>query len=290
MILQNALYIAAYLVTACVHLLWNDLIKGAISLTVFCLCNPASPILLSMLRLHCLVLVCFVLAICFKTTSAVILQHGMVTGGTNHTLKFDDLATSNGFGNLTDPYHHLSFRSFYPFDPLDPYLARRISPHDLNCAVSLPNALYGASDTVTGGLDSQAQPVKPTIHSDVMSLRKASLAPYFTLHSLKIKPLDIPFSHTTLYIRAHQLGCDVKELKWQVDFPKGFHDMLHVKFEEFTKQKWEKLDMLEFWADFSYDGSDWEFCIDDMEIEFAKADEVDEYFPASCVAVPQQEL
>lgn len=75
LIATDVLYILAYLITACVYLLWNELLTAASSLIAVCLSNPSSPILLSMLKLHCLVLACFVLATCFRVTTAEEVQH-----------------------------------------------------------------------------------------------------------------------------------------------------------------------------------------------------------------------
>jgi len=58
-------------------------------------------------------------------------------------------------------------------------------------------------------------------------------------------------------------------LTWGVDFPAGFHDVLDVRLEEFSKVPWNGLEMLEMWADFHYNdvSMDWEFCLDDLDIE-----------------------
>lgn len=269
---QIALYITAFLITACIHLLWNDLVKSAVGLIVHCLAKTATPILLSMLKLHCLVIAFFFLAVCFRATSAIEIQHDLTNQNLNCTLDFDDLPTSGGFGNTPRPYHHLSFNLFNPFDPHDSHFKGRISPNDLNCAVSLPIALYGAriSTDVEGDRREVSRSMKPTLMTNVTSLHDAGLAPFFTLHSLKIKPLDIPFSYTTLSIRGYRHWTGGQRLEWHVEFPQGYHDVLHVKFEDFTKQLWDKLEMVEIYADFGWDDSDWEFCLDDIEVEFSK--------------------
>jgi hypothetical protein len=105
----------------------------------------------------------------------------------------------------------------------------------------------------------------PGIHIDTRSAAVFGLKPYFTLHSLKIKPLDIPCSYTTLYLKGYT---SEQVLHWEVEFPLGFHDMSHVRMEEFSKRKWQELERLEIFANLHYDGGDWEFCLDDMEIEF----------------------
>lgn len=185
-------------------------------------------------------------------------------------VQFDDLSTdSSGFGCVPDAYHHLNFDGLYPFNPHADAFMGKISEHDLNCAISAPNGLYGARYETGGSrptrLRSEAHEDVPAIHIDVESAAVFGLRPYFTLHSLKIKPLDIPLSHTTLYLKGYTLE---QVLHWQVDFPLGFHDMLHVRMEEFSKRKWQELERLELFANLHYDGGDWEFCLDDLEIEF----------------------
>jgi hypothetical protein len=114
-------------------------------------------------------------------------------------------------------------------------------------------------------LDSSMHSDVPAIHIDAKSAAVFGLEPFFTLHSLQIKPLDIPFSHTTLYLKGYT---NETVLHWQVDFPFGYHEMLHVKIQEFSKREWIGLERLEVFANLHYDGGDWEFCIDDMDIEF----------------------
>lgn len=184
--------------------------------------------------------------------------------------QFDGLSTdSSGFGKVPDAFHHLNFDGLYPFNPKADALEGKISKHDLNCAVSAPNSLYGArfkSDHARlMGDHLQTHEDIPGVHVDTRSTAVFGLHPYFTLHSLKIKPLDIPLSHTTLYLKGYTSD---QVLHWQVDFPLGFHDMFHVKIEEFSRRKWEELERLEIFANLHYDGGDWEFCLDDMEIEF----------------------
>lgn len=184
-------------------------------------------------------------------------------------VQFDGISTDNsGFGYVPDAYHHLNFDGLYPFKPQADAFKEKLSEHDLNCAVSAPNALYGARYRV-GKSQLRYQMSRhedvPAIHIDAKSAAVFGIHPYFTLHSLKIKPLDIPLSHTTLYLKGYT---SEQVLHWQVDFPLGFHDMLHVRIDEFSKRKWQKLERLELFANLYYDGGDWEFCLDDMEVEF----------------------
>lgn len=87
LILRDVLYLLAYLTTAIVYLFWNELITAAWSLIVYCLSTPSSPILVSMLKLHCLVLASFVIATCFHVTIAEEAQHELSwTPDKSHTL------------------------------------------------------------------------------------------------------------------------------------------------------------------------------------------------------------
>lgn len=70
MIFFQIYYRVAFLTTALVHLWWNDLPKSVVTIGMLCLSHPGQPILYSILRLHTLVLLCFLLGFCFSTVSA----------------------------------------------------------------------------------------------------------------------------------------------------------------------------------------------------------------------------
>jgi hypothetical protein len=155
-------------------------------------------------------------------------------------------------------YTSLSFHDFFVFEPTDAALSSRISRYDLNCAVSKPNALYGA---------------RPLPVSRAPSIQiQDGFNETFTLHSLKMKPLDIPFGYTKVSLRGYQNGSHT--LSWDVDFPAGFHDVLGIDLLDFSRQRWEKLTKVDVRADF-YNGDlamDWEFCIDDIEVSVESTD------------------
>ena len=92
MIIHHIFYRVAFLTTAVLHLWWNDLVKAVISIATLCLSNPGQPILQSILRLHSLVLMCFVMGFCFKTVSASHSQ--MVLPGLLRTLNVRTLLSS----------------------------------------------------------------------------------------------------------------------------------------------------------------------------------------------------
>ncbi|KAI9697807.1 MAG: hypothetical protein M1836_004483 [Candelina mexicana] len=173
-------------------------------------------------------------------------------------LNFDSLPTPNGLAPLPGSYNHLTFSTaFNVFFPKSPSLAHLISPNDLNCATSPPNALLGSR---TSKDDIASFTINTT------STSPSHLRPYFTLHKFNIKPLDAPPPGTEMHVRGTSV--DEKVFEWSVTFPAGYTLPLEVRVEEFTAEKWERLGKVEMWAEFGYDALDWEFCVDDLEVEF----------------------
>ncbi|EXJ83163.1 hypothetical protein A1O1_06782 [Capronia coronata CBS 617.96] len=261
-VLYHFFYRIAFLATALIHLWWNDLFKATAIVATACLSSPGQPLIRSIVKLHSLVLMCFVLGFCFKSVSAAPVQEVLQHDPT--VLSFDDIKTLDGFGDIPAPYHNLTFEGFYAFDPSDPALEGKISPQDVNCAASKPNALYGTRDNF------ELKLVEPE--------RKPSLQPSnsndtFTIHRLKLKPLNMPLGAAKVNlqgVRRCSDGSDGEEvLDWSVDFPAGYHYALDVPVKEFSGKVWDKLETLYMWADFHYNGLelDWEFCVDDMEVE-----------------------
>ena len=70
MVLHEFFFYTAFLTTSLVHMYWNQMVTASLTLIVSCLSNPGSPILFSMFRLHCLVLCFFLVAACFRLTTA----------------------------------------------------------------------------------------------------------------------------------------------------------------------------------------------------------------------------
>jgi hypothetical protein len=171
------------------------------------------------------------------------------------SVQFDNIATSDGWGDIPSNYSYLSFNGFLALTPDDPALEDLISEHDLNCAASSPNAVYGTRSNR-----------RPSAVPEIV-LAKESAFSSFALLSLKIKPLDMPpLGYAKLTLRGIR---DKKfPLYWSVDFPHGFHDMLKVDIEEFSGMEWSDLSSLEMTVDFVNAGSymDWEFCFDDLEV------------------------
>lgn len=167
--------------------------------------------------------------------------------------QFDDLDTPHGFGIITPGYHGLTFNNLSAFAPSHTDLKGIISANDLNCAVSHPNALYGSKVNKTNP-----------------SVEIYNPAQTFTVRSLKIKPLDFPIGSVTINLSGHPSNASQTPWQWSVDFPAGYHDVLDVRLNEFSKAAWEGLTKLEVWAEFRYNDvemDDWEFCIDDLGVE-----------------------
>ena len=160
---------------------------------------------------------------------------------------------------MPSPYRHLSFSSYSVLTPRDPALDGIISEQDLNCAISSPNALIGS---------------RPREHAEgayfdianATSMVQEGLQPYFTLKSFYIKPMDAPAPGTKVSVKGYTA---LKEpYIWHVDFPSGYHLPFLVKVEEYSGREWTEVYKVEIVADFGYHDLDWEFCIDDLELQF----------------------
>lgn len=174
--------------------------------------------------------------------------------------QFDDIATSNGLASVPSPYHHLSFSSYSVLTPRDPALDGLISEHDLNCAVSSPNALIG----------SRPQELADGAYfhiANATSMAEQGLRPYFMLKSFYIKPMDAPAPGTRVSVKGYT-NARKEPYLWHVDFPSGFHLPFLVKIAEFSGEEWRETYKVEIVADFGYDRLDWEFCVDDIELQF----------------------
>ena len=103
--------------------------------------------------------------------------------------------------------------------------------------------------------------------ANVTAMQEYGLHPYFTLHSLYVKPLDAPKPGTTVYVKGWTKA-QKEPYTWHVDFPSGYHLPFLVKLEEYSGVQWKELDIVNITADFGYDALDWEFCIDELEVQF----------------------
>ena len=176
------------------------------------------------------------------------------------TFEFDDVSSQSGFADIPSPYHALSFSSFSIFKPTDPALKGLISDHDLNCATSSPNALYGSRPTENAD--------GPSFWiANATAMHGQGLQPFFTLKSFYVKPLDAPNPGTTISVKGFSKK-RVDPLKWHVEFPSGYHLPFLFKVQEYSGRLWDEMHRIEVAADFGYDSLDWEFCIDDLQLEF----------------------
>lgn len=98
-------------------------------------------------------------------------------------------------------------------------------------------------------------------------MREKNLELYFTLQSFYIKPLDAPSPGTTVYVKGYTKS-QKKPYIWNVDFPSGYHLPFLVKMKEYSDKEWKEMYKVEIVADFGYDSLDWEFCIDDLDVQF----------------------
>ena len=151
--------------------------------------------------------------------------------------------------------------------PKDPGLAGIISPRDLNCAVSAPNALVGSRSY---GKE-EAASFRIANGSSITTKHPRQS---FALISFYIKPLDAPPMDITVSVIGYSYAQD-KPLQWHVDFPAGYHLPFLVKMREYSRDQWEYLYAVEVSAEFSVDKLDWEFCVDDLEVHFQNYTEKD---------------
>lgn len=193
------------------------------------------------------------------------------------------MSTTKGIGKVPSPYLHLSFSRYNILTPGDPALEGYIVPSDLNCAVSVPNALIGSryiSDAVEKiarsrklkGVQNSEEPEGAYFEiTNDSALIAEGLHPYFTLHKLYIKPLAAPFSSsgTNVTIRGYSRARK-DPLSWDVNFASDYHEPFEVKIQKYSKQEWSQLYGVEILADYGEDKLDWEFCLDDLEVEFFK--------------------
>ena len=91
--------------------------------------------------------------------------------------------------------------------------------------------------------------------------------PYFTLISFYVKPMDAPTPGTKVSVKGYT-EARKEPYSWSLFFPSGYHLPFLVKMEEFSSEEWKEVYKVEIVADFGYDDLDWEFAIDDLEVQF----------------------
>lgn len=93
--------------------------------------------------------------------------------------------------------------------------------------------------------------------------------PYFTLRSFYVKPMDAPAAPVGIKVSVKGYTKALEEpYAWNVDFPSGFHPPFLVKMEEYSGKEWKEIYKVEIVANYGYDELDWEFCVDDVELQF----------------------
>jgi hypothetical protein len=108
-----------------------------------------------------------------------------------------------------------------------------------------------------------------------------NLYPHFSLHSISIKPLAMPIDPVpvvaNLTIRGWTAGGEGTDepLVFRVGWTSGYAEPLAIDFtsKDFSKFEWKGLGLLDFFAEFGPDQLDWEFCLDDLGVEFSKSHE-----------------
>ncbi|KAL8732539.1 MAG: hypothetical protein Q9181_003929 [Wetmoreana brouardii] len=181
-------------------------------------------------------------------------------------LNFDDVPTKSGLGNLSNPYHHLAFSAYNVFAPADPALKDIIPVDDHNCAVSSPNALIGSRDKPN---PEHASKGAYFYIGNPSAMTEEGVRPYFTLKTFYVKPINTPESTgTNITVKGYKGNDTEPSLSWHVHFPSDYHLPFFVKIQEDSGDVWEELYGVEITADFGEDELDWEFCLDDLEVEF----------------------
>ncbi len=139
--------------------------------------------------------------------------------------------------------------------------------------MSAPNALIGSRYQSEYSRTAKTPEGAYFEIADSEYLAKDGLQSYFTLLSLYIKPLTAPESGTNVIIKGYSHARE-EPLIWEVYFASDYHEPLLVKIQEFSKVEWSQLYGVEILADYGEDLLDWEFCVDDLELQFFKiADE-----------------
>lgn len=171
-----------------------------------------------------------------------------------------------GIASVPSPYHHLYFSSYNVLKPRDPSLDGKITERDLNCAVSPPNALIGSRYTSDSTKSTKGAYFEI---SNASSMVEDGLHPYFTLETFNIKPMDAPEAVISVMVKGYSHAQE-SSLHWSVDFPIGFHEPFLVKMREYSGEEWSQVYRVEITADYGEDFLDWEFCLDDLEVQFFK--------------------
>ncbi|KAF7511798.1 hypothetical protein GJ744_003529 [Endocarpon pusillum] len=275
MIVDNLPYMAAFLLTASIHMAW-PLIPYAIHQQFCLLVSNRSSMGLDFIKLHTFALILLLSSLSFRTTSAAASTAPLPSYQFNQTYNFDDLPTTHGLGPIAS-YNFLTFTGFSVLAPQDPNLPY-ILPSDRNCATSLPNALLGSRYS--------PQLLRPTMAINATAATRKGFHAYFDLLSVYIKPIAMPVDPVPVManvtIRGWSAASDDDDdaegeakgdpLVFWVEWTSGYTEPLLVEFsrKQGTKDKWRGLELLDFTVDFGPDQLDWEFCLDDLTVGFMR--------------------
>ena len=81
--------------------------------------------------------------------------------------------------------------------------------------------------------------------------------------------MDAPPPWTTVTVTGYSHARNKSDpYVWSVDFPAGFHLPFLVNIKEYSREAWNQLYGVEILADFGEQKLDWEFCLDDLEVQF----------------------
>ena len=163
----------------------------------------------------------------------------------------------------------MSFSNYNVLKPRDPSLEGKITENDLNCAVSSPNALIGSKYT-TDRVDQLETTLGAYFKvANASALLEEGLSPYFALISFYVKALDSPPGNTSITVNGYIHGSD-DVLSWHVEFPSEYHLPFLVQIQKYSGKSWDHLEGVEILANYGEDALDWEFCLDDLELQFFK--------------------
>ena len=184
----------------------------------------------------------------------------------NVTLNFDDLPTHDGFGKITS-YNHLDFSSFTLVNTSSAASAGQISADDRYCATSSPNALIAHR--------AKTPSLWPRIALDPLAHRLPGEAPFFHLHGMSMKPMNVSNLIVCIFITAYGIdehksvrAFDALSACFQPQRRGGYVNITEI-FPEWGRS----VNMIEMEAvalagqDEDQEWVDWPFCVDDVTIE-----------------------
>jgi hypothetical protein len=185
----------------------------------------------------------------------------------NVTLNFDDLPTHNSYGNITS-YRHLNFSSFALINITSAASSNLISINDTYCAQSPHNALT-ANRAKTPSL-------WPRITLDPLAHALPGEAPFFSLHGLAWKPMNVSSSMSFICIFITAYGLDAQYTI------RAYDDLVgcgrpqslggYIGISDVFPWWGRAVNMVEMHVEALFvDGEDeewvdWEFCVDDLKI------------------------